>query len=547
MKPIGVEFREDGAGRLVLNYVPPVDGQPVPPVDAQQIRTAASEAGHAALAFDESALEQASARIRQGLPGAVVIAQRLPAEYRVEVAANRMSASLTVVAPKGGKPACVADALAALGARGVRVGIDEAAVATAVEKTGERCEVAHGIPPEPGKDAWLEPLVAVDRQRHPHLDATGHVDYHDLGDIPSVTEGTQLMRRHPPCAGTPGRNVLGEPLPAPAGKDLHFGVGLKGAVVSETDPDLLVAEIAGRPILQRDGVSIEPVIRIEEVNLAVGNVEFVGSVEVKGDVHSGMKIHVGGDVVVRGVVESAEIQAGGDVTVIGGIIGHASPNHAPHADRGAFATARIHAKGNVRARYVENAVIEAEQSVFVNESVIESSVTAIDRVEVGGRGGKGQILGGLVRATSSVRADCVGGAGAGPTRVVVGMNPVLQRALEAHKHALEIKLKEHADLMKVVKVLAVHPEKREMLEKARLTLTKVNEEIAQEMEDERVVQAELKLADHATVVVGTRVESGATIVIGRRSAYISEELGRGVFRLDGKGEISYGTLAAAGR
>jgi hypothetical protein len=54
-----------------------------------------------------------------------------------------------------------------------------------------------------------------------------------------------------------------------------------------------------------------------------------------------------------------------------------------------------------------------------------------------------------------------------------------------------------------------------------------------------------KLADHASVVVGAKVESGATVVIGRRSWYVSEELGRGVFHLDGKGELTYGTLAAS--
>lgn len=543
MSTNGLTFRDDEAGQLVVSYLPH-EGDPVPDCNAASLRAAATAAGYGDLAFDATALEHAGTRIRQGLTCTAAIARRLPAEYRIEVAPNRMTVWMTVVAPRGGAKASIEDAAAALRGRGVRVGVDDAKLAEAVAKPEVRCEVAFGVAPVPGKDGWLEPLVTVNQQRHPHVDATGHVDYHDLGAIPSVNAGDPIMRRHPPCAGTPGRTVAGDAIPAPTGKDIQFGVGLHGVDVSKEDADLLLAETAGQPILQRDGVGIEPIIRFPEVNLAVGNVEFVGSVEVAGDVHSGMKIHAGGDIIVKGVVESAELHAGGDVKVQGGIIGHASPHQGGHAEPGSVATARIHARGNVRARYIENAVVEAEQSVFVAESVIESMVTAIDKVEVGGRGGKGRILGGLVRATSMVSADCVGGAGAGPTRVVVGVNPMLQRTLEEHKHLLDAKLKEHGDILKVVTLLATRPDKRDMLDKARLTLKKVGEEIAQEMEDERVIQAEMKLADHASVVVGSRVESGATVVIGRRSWYASEELGRGVFHLDGKGELTFGTLAA---
>src|SRR5690606_30664882 len=106
--------------------------------------------------------------------------------YRVEVAADEMSAWLTVVPARGGKPASALSAVAALGAQDIREGVDAAAVEQAVAQPQTRCRVARGTPTEPGHEAWLEPLVVVNRRRHPQIDASGHADWHDLGPIPSV-------------------------------------------------------------------------------------------------------------------------------------------------------------------------------------------------------------------------------------------------------------------------------------------------------------------------------------------------------------------------
>jgi len=542
MDAAAILFDEDAGGRLILKF----QGGPSAissAVDAASLRLTAAQQGYQELLFDSGALEAAAGKIRSGEAISVQVAARTDAAYAVEVAADRMTAWITVRAGHGGKRPTAHDVVAALATHRVKEGVDAAAVEAAIAECGERKEVARGTLPCPGKNGHLEPLIEVNRQRHPHIDETGHVDLHDLGAIPAVKAGEAVMRRHPPQSGVPGVNVFGEPVPAANGHDAQFAVRLQGVTTSPEDPDLLLAEVTGQPLLQRDGIMVEPILRYDVIDLSAGNIDFPGSLVIRGDIRSGMKVHAGGDITVGGVIESAEVSAGGDIRVQGGIVGHAPAQHSLQRSVADVPTARISAHGNVSARYIENAVIEAQQSIYVIESVVQSDMMALDQVIVGGKGQKGRILGGFIRATGLVSADFLGGDGAGSTRVMAGVNPLLQRAMEEHRRKRDSLLKQHDDVSKIVKLLGGNAQKREIYEKARLTLKKLSEDIAEELEDERVIEAEGKLAAHAKVVVGEAVAAGVTVMLGRRSSYIKEDTGRGVFTLDAGGEVGFSTLA----
>lgn len=523
-----IEFREDEKGQLVLHHEPEAG---TGAADAAGLAALAAAAGFGELLLDAPALDAAAKRIGGGEEFSAIVGKRTDAEYRVDVTPDKMTAGLTVTAAHGGMAASAAAAMAALEQDRVVFGVDAAALAAACAAPGVRAEVAQGQRPQAGTDGRLETLIEINRKRHPKEDEKGHIDVRDFGLMRSVNTDTPLMRRHPPQPGTPGRTVTGSEIPAAKPKDVKFPVRLQGVQVSSADPDLLVAAIAGQPVLHRDGISVEPVLVLPGVDLTTGNVEFVGTVEIKGDVQSGMKITAGGDVVVHGILESAEVEAGGDVVVKGGIIGQKNHAHGQAADK-KTGGARIHAKANVRAHHLENAFIFAEQSVYVDEVVVQSDVTAIDRVVIGTDGGrKGHVLGGIVRATHGVTAECLGGPGTGETCVVIGVNPLQQQALDAKKAAVAAKLKEHDNLEKVVKVLQGRPDRQEMLEKARLTLGRTEAELAEAMADASALEADIKQSDHAEVVVKRNVFSGVSITIGHRRKLVTEQHGPGVFRL----------------
>jgi uncharacterized protein (DUF342 family) len=472
------------------------------------------------------------------------IRKTVDAKYAVSIAADSLTAWLTVApAEDGGVAPSPEAARMALKQAGVIFGISEQAIESAVGPSiGCKTEVAHGKPPEPGTDGWLEPLVGVNRQRHGAADDRGQVDLRDQGSMPSVGAGDALMRRHPPVPGVPGQGVNGKVLPVGQAKSVEFAVRLEGVVADTADPDLLRAAVAGQPILLHNGITVEPILRLEAIDMTSGNIEFIGSVEIRGDVHSGMRVSAGGDISVGGTVEPAELVSGGNIVVKGGVIGH-PPQESKDADK--QPTAKLTAKGSIRTRYLENCVVQAEQKIEVDEAIIQSDVTAIDQVIVGHGDAEGSIVGGLVRATALVRAGVLGSAEGTQTRVFVGVNPLLQQALDEHRHRLDAKLKENGELTKVLKLLTARPDKREIADKARLTLKKVNEEIAEILSEEQALKSRLSVADQAKVVAFGCIHGGVTIAIGRKSKFVSDDLGPGVFVV-ADGSLVYGDVAVHG-
>jgi uncharacterized protein (DUF342 family) len=466
------------------------------------------------------------------------------AKYVVSVAADTLTALLTVSPPEnGGTAPDPAAARAALKRAGVVFGIHEEAIIKALGPAlGCQIEVARGTPPQSGTDGWLEPLVAVNRERHIGAEERAQVDFRDRGATPSVSLGDALMRRRAPVPGTAGKGVTGKLFPVAPPRNADFAVRMQGVEVDPADPDLLRAAVAGQPILMHGGITVEPILRFEAIDMATGNVEFIGSVEIRGDVKSGMHVKAGGDITVGGNVEPAELVSGGNIVVKGGVIGH---SHQEHKDAEPGDTARLTAKGSIKARYLENCIVLAEQKVEVDEAIIQSDVTAIDQIVVGQGNGKGSIVGGFVRATAKISAGVLGGPEGSQTRVFVGVNPLLQKAIEEHRQRLDAKLKENGELTKVLKLLATRPDKREIADKARLTLKKVNEEIAEILSEERVLKSQLHVAHQARIVVGGRVCGGVMVAIGKKSQFVSEDIGAGVFVI-ADDELIYGDLAAYG-
>ena len=79
-----------------------------------------------------------------------------------------------------------------------------------------------------------------------------------------------------------------------------------------------------------------------------------------------MEVRVTGDVVVNGTMEAALVEAGGSVTVKGGIIGMAE---AMQDASGPARTAHIVCGGELKARFIENAIISAGQNVEVEREI----------------------------------------------------------------------------------------------------------------------------------------------------------------------------------
>jgi uncharacterized protein len=254
---------------------------------------------------------------------------------------------------------------------------------------------------------------------------------------------------------------------------------------------------------------------LPHVDISTGYVDFDGSVDVQGNVSSGMRVRATGDVLVGGSVGAARITAGGKVLVRGGVIGGGE------TDASAEERAVILCQGSFQAAFLESAQVESSADILIDDHCMSSILVAGGRVVVGGSGSKsGQIRGGTVSAGALVQAVTFGSPMGVRTIVRVGMHAQLRARLSEVEKDIEANEKRQADLQKAA---GGHHD-----EKAEHELATVVEQLGRLRADAAQIKA---LADGAKVVVGRHIYSGTEIHIGNRSWTSHDDHPNGVFRL----------------
>lgn len=497
-----------------------------PQLDVEALRAMLAEAGYAHWHHAADALSRLCEAYNAGrTPVEQPIAERLDAACSVEVSSDAMQAWIHVTPARGGKSLDVDAISQALDAAGVLFGVDQAAVRAACAASAQgqagaaRIVVATGQPAQNGEDARFEMLVSEARDRSPQIDANGVVDFRDLGAIPSVSAEQPLMRRVPATAGSVGRTVRLEVIEPVPGRDEPFAANLVGACVADDDPDLLRAIFSGQPVRCHNGVNVEPVLRFRNINIATGHVSFDGTITVDDDILPGMKVHSTRDIVVGGVVDGAELNAGGDISVAGGII----------------AKARVHAGGRVSARFVENSQIVAGATIAIDDSALRSDLQADSQIMVGIKSTqRGRLAGGSARATMLISAPLLGAKTSGITQLLIGVNPVLEARYQQLLKDIDRLGENESKLEKVVKHLMARGDKADMLERAKASWQKALLAWGKRLSEQAALEQELALASGARVEVGVAVEGAADLTFGNQLVRLRGEYAAGSFSNDGE-------------
>jgi uncharacterized protein (DUF342 family) len=529
-------------------------------ISAEALRQAGTAVAAAASAAEQvsgelAAIESNAARLGAALelmdapePGATpaadgdgagvveaVIGEVVDGAFELQVTEDKLQAYLTLHPAKGGRAVQLGDVRAALAQHGIGYGIDEQSLLQAVESGAtDATLIACGIPPKDGQPTRFESLLSRGHGAA-EVDENALVDYRAMGNLVLVKTGMRLMRRMPGTAGTDGIDVFGNPAPAPAPEDLPYDDNLSGVVRDAGDPDVLVAAIDGAPSMLPCGVSVNPVVEVDAVNLNSGNINFEGTLQVRGDVTTGMTVKVTGDVLVSGTVEAAHIDAGGNVMVKGGILGVAEG--APNGDSTAR-LAQITARGSVKARFIGNASINAGKDVVVESEIRQSEVNAGDTVTVGAKGSsQGNISGGQVRALRAVRAATLGTMAGVKTIIQVGVNPHAQAQKEALQRARKRLQEEKGKLEQLLIFLSKHPEKAAngIGERAAQTHSKLIRDLAGVDARERRLIEENSVVEEASIHASRKIHGGVELQIVNRREEVAEDLPGGTAKLsDGK-------------
>ncbi|MDQ0253061.1 uncharacterized protein (DUF342 family) [Evansella vedderi] len=206
---------------------------------------------------------------------------------------------------------------------GIRHGFDHTQLIKAMNGTKPGTyEIAFGKEPTPGKNGWIELMVDIEEQEGPKENEDGSVDHREIKTIPTVEKGQVIAIIHPPVPGKAGYTVTNEPLPAKQTFPITVAAG-KGIVLVE---DRIVSMESGRPQVEKRGqlvrVSIMPKLTIRsDVDMASGNIHFMGDVEILGNVDDNMMVETDGNIVVHKTVNMSTLTASGAVISRGTVNG----------------------------------------------------------------------------------------------------------------------------------------------------------------------------------------------------------------------------------
>lgn len=178
--------------------------------------------------------------------------------------------------------------------------------------------VAEGVAPLPGTDAKLDVFFTAEARVALVAGEDDKVDFRERFEFTDVVPGQVLVKKTPAVNGTPGRSVRGEIIAAPLPKEIQLMAG--DGVVWQQAAETLVAVKSGRPVATQSRgsykVHIVPDMAVRgNVDLATGNISFLGDVSVSGDVCSGFAVWSGGKVRIDGVVDHGLVQALSSVLV----------------------------------------------------------------------------------------------------------------------------------------------------------------------------------------------------------------------------------------
>ena len=292
-------------------------------------------------------------------------------------------------------------------------------------------EVAEAIQPIDGHDAYISYNFETDPKKlKAQVDEEGKVDYKKLNNIQNVIADQPLAQKIPAERGKGGKTLFGRYLEAKNGKDIQIQLGAN--VKLDRDGVTIKAEIDGEVMLVNGKVTVEPIKYLDAVNVKTGDVKFVGTVVIKGNVQEGYKVEAT-NIEVNGIVDKSRLEATGNIIVRQGIFGKGE--------------GYIKAGKSLWAKFINDTTVEVEDNVIVSDSIVNSNVTAMKNIVL--RGKKAQIIGGHLLATEEICARKVGSPGGGTETILeVGIDPRAKKRLEElqNQQAKSTKEYENCDL-----------------------------------------------------------------------------------------------------
>ena len=408
---------------------------------------------------------------------------------------------------------------------GVKYGVKRKAIDHFLQNR-EYCRdylIAVATKPRQGHDAKVTYHFDINQTVRPKMNEDGSVDFHQLGNIKPVEAGQKLATLTPVDFGNPGMSVTGKPLKPKVvrNKALRFGRNIR---ISE-DRCKIYSEVSGHVTLVEDMVMVSDIYQVPaNVDSSTGDIEYNGTVQVTGNVNTGYKVKAAGDIVVNGVVESAELVCGGNIVLKRGMQG---------GEKGV-----LEAEGNITAKFIESSNVKCN-GMLKADAVLNSNVECREDVEV--RGKKGLINGGSIRTYGSISATTIGSEMGSTTKIeiisdkdlIIRVNEITERNKE-----IEAELKKIEEVTNGIKAALSHgeeisEEQKGFVKRATKNKPALQKEIRENRHERELLLERIDNNKRSCVKVYDAVYAGTEISVKDAARIIHDHISHCRFVRDG--------------
>lgn len=277
-----------------------------------------------------------------------------------------------------------------LTAHKIRKGLDSEVVNALILGTlkGRLTVLAQGREPVSGEDGYYESFIGDYETQGVRILEDGSREYKDAYLFQKVYAGQKLLAYHEAKPGVDGYRIDGMVLRAVNGAEKRR---IKGRGFHLLDDEkTYISDENGCASFRDTNLVVTHLLELETASNVMGDINYNGSVYIKGDAGGNIHVKATGDIVVEGFVENARLESERGILIKKGANGNGE--------------AQIIAAGTVMGRFFENASIHAKH--IISNYFFRCNLYALDDIEVTGSGGS--IAGGRIYAGHRIESAVVG-------------------------------------------------------------------------------------------------------------------------------------------
>ena len=426
----------------------------------------------------------------------------------VRIADDKMQAWLYLAHRPGGELYTQEDILRLLVENGVLYGIDKSFLVAVVKKQiyNREIQIAKAAEPKEGTDGYYEYTFDIKSGKSkPVIREDGSVDYQSMRAVNSVKAGSLLATYHHAVPGVNGKDVCGNEIPVPIVRELPSVCG-RGVYQAADNPDLYYAEKDGKVEFSGGKLNIVNVLEFAgDVDQLTGKLEFYGDIHIQGNVEAGTVIRAGKSLTIDGIVEAADLFAGGDIILKRGIQGSQK--------------AHIVGRGNLYADFIEHSYVKLEGDIEANY-ILSSYISALGRVKMTGK--KASIVGGSVYARKGISCNFAGNDVEIKTRLAAGVSQEMIDENEKLQRQMKTIRDEIQRIKSTIISMGSHlpPEK---LQEYKQRLQQLMVEQQGILDQQKLIFDKMDEGKDATIYVGDTIYLGCEICIDEHNLILDKQ------------------------